>query len=247
MSVIIGQKILHYPKVNSTNETMASLLAEERPPEGTVITADEQENGKGYQGNYWESDPGKNLTFSLLLYPEVVPPEEVFSLSKAVALGIAEYLSTIFREVKVKWPNDVYIQDDKIAGILIENSLTGNKIDYSIIGIGLNVNQTVFYSDAPNPTSMKLRAARHFALEEVLPAVLTFIENRYLQLFTEFSEYLSRDYIKRLYRYNQFFPYKSGQQTFIARIIQVDNQGNIILQKQDGEKLRFGFKEVAFL
>lgn len=247
MSVFIGKETIWLEQTASTNEHAGRLLQQDRPPDGTVVVARAQAKGRGQGNNSWESEAGKNLTFSLILYPDIVPPEELFSLSKVTSLGIADYLSSIFHDVSIKWPNDIYIQEDKVAGILIENSMGGNRIDYSIIGVGLNVNQTVFRSNAPNPTSMKLRAARDFCLQEVLPQVLTYIEGRYLQLFSYWADQQNQDYMDKLYRLNEYHPYRSQGHTFIARIVHVADNGQLVLQKQDGEQVRFHYKEVQFL
>ena len=247
MSIFIGKNLLHLTDINSTNEYAKEVIQSGECPEGTIVLADYQSGGKGYGNNYWESERNKNLTFSVVLFPKVVPPDEMFAISKAVSLALVDYLSTIFWNVSVKWPNDIYIQHDKIAGILIENAFSGNEIQYSIIGIGLNVNQTLFTRNPPNPTSMKLRAARNFNVMEILPVIATYIENRYLQLFTDFVYQLDEQYLSRLYQYDTYNSYRSRDGVFIAKIIDVTNLGNIVLQTQEGEEKSFGFKEIEFI
>jgi BirA family transcriptional regulator, biotin operon repressor / biotin---[acetyl-CoA-carboxylase] ligase len=246
MSIFVGRKKIFLETVSSTNSYALELLRKEEVADGTLIRADFQTAGRGQRGNFWESDPGKNLTFSIVFYPEFVPPEEQFYLSKAISLGIADFLKTTLDGVTIKWPNDIYVQDRKIAGMLIETAITGNRITHCVVGIGLNVNQVVFRSDAPNPTSMKLRAARDFSLDWMLDILCTFIENRYLQLQTDFLYRLNSDYLTNLYRYNQDCYFDHDGTVFPAKIVDVEDNGRLVLETPDKALLRFAFKEVFF-
>ncbi len=248
MSLYIGKNIIHVEELDSTNKYAKKLLREHKNiPDGTIVWSDYQNSGKGYGTNKWESERGKNLTFSLIIYPHYIPPEEQFTISKAVSLGLCDYLKTMMDHVTIKWPNDVYVQDRKIAGILIENAIARNTITHSIIGIGLNVNQTIFRSDAPNPTSVKLRIAKEKNLHTMLPVVATFIENRLLQLETERGFSISDDYIANLYRLNQFHKFTKNGIEFKAKIIKVNDEGHLILMKEDKTYDTYRFKEVNFI
>jgi len=244
MSIFIGKNTIHLDSVDSTNNYAKSQAAWE---DGTVIITKEQAKGRGQQGNFWESEAGRNLTFSIVLKPAFIPPEEQFYLSKAISLGVADFLSVSLHNVTIKWPNDIYVDDSKIAGILIEQSITGNIISQSIVGIGLNVNQTIFRSNAPNPTSMKLRAARQFDLQESLAHLCTYIENRYLQLQTDLLYDLNRDYMQRLYRLGKWSYFEAQGEKFKARIVTVEDSGRLILERTDGSTEGFYFKEVSYV
>ena len=138
----------------STNELLKSIADKDSVAEGYTVVAVSQTAGRGQIGAFWESQPGQNLTFSLLLRPEFIKADQMFLVSKAISLGIVDYLNSFGEEFKIKWPNDIYYKDKKICGVLIENQLMGSNIVYSIIGIGLNINQKEFISDAPNPISL---------------------------------------------------------------------------------------------
>ena len=155
----IGDQVIWLEEVNSTN-SHAAIMARKQVPEGVVIAARYQTEGKGQRGNSWESEEGKNLTFSVLLYPTFLPVRDQFLLSKLTTLAICDTLSPYIQGVSVKWPNDIYVDDCKIAGILIENSFSSHLLDTSIIGIGLNVNQKIFADDIPNPTSLAILTER---------------------------------------------------------------------------------------
>lgn len=161
----------------STNSDPAVLDPE--APHGLVVAAREQTAGRGQRGNTWESGPGLNLSFSIVLRPAGIHPARQFCISEAVALAVAETVEEELRRngvgdpVYVKWPNDIYVGDRKICGILIENTVTGTHIDKSIVGIGLNVNQREFHSDAPNPVSLIQLTARHTPLEPLLDRLTT--------------------------------------------------------------------------
>lgn len=151
----------------STNSQLTACT--ETLPHGYVLSARAQTAGRGQRGNSWEAEPGKNLTFSILLRPERIAPAMSFTLSMKVAIAVARTLSRLMdREVSVKWPNDIYVGDGKICGILIENSFCGPLYEKAVVGIGINVNQTVFSSDAPNPVSMAQICGRTFDLDTVL-------------------------------------------------------------------------------
>lgn len=140
---------------------------------GDVVVARAQTAGRGQRGNSWESEPGKNLTFSLMIRPSAIRPAEAFVMSMAVSVGIVQALRRLSGlDVLLKWPNDVYVGDFKLAGILIENSFGSGCISHSVVGIGLNVNQKCFLSDAPNPVSLAMLCKHEFDLDEVLAAVV---------------------------------------------------------------------------
>ena len=146
--------LIHINETNSTNNYLQSLCSEQKVEELTVVVADFQTSGRGQRGNSWESDPGKNLLFSTVIFPEFLEARRQFLISQIISLAIKEELDTYTTDISIKWPNDIYWKEKKICGMLIENDLMGRNISQSIIGIGININQEIFHSSAPNPVSL---------------------------------------------------------------------------------------------
>jgi len=244
---MIGMNIVRKNRVISTNTLALELLKKEVLPEGTIIWADEQTKGRGHAGNSWESEAGKNLTFSVVLYPHFLNIEAQFMLSKVTSLAIVDFLSENIDHSTIKWPNDIYVGNDKIAGILIENSIIGSEFDHSIIGIGLNVNQTHFLSDAPNPISMRLITGTTFDLEEALHSLCEKLEKRYTQLISNQVDEIDQEYLSNLFRYNAFYSYRHGKDIFSARITGIDSFGVLILETETGKIRKFRFREIDYM
>ncbi|MBQ5923500.1 MAG: biotin--[Alistipes sp.] len=171
--------------------------------EGDIILAQCQTAGRGQRGHTWESREGENLTLSLLLEPQFLPPSEQFLISECVALGVCDVLLHYGIEAQIKWTNDIYIGDRKLAGILIEHKLQGSALARTVAGIGLNVNQKAFSDDLPNPISMAQATGREFDREQVLQTVATSLMARYEQLRDGGAVELQTDYHQRLYRLGQ--------------------------------------------
>jgi len=245
--IVIGTNIIRKNRALSTNTLAHELLKKELLPEGTIIRADEQTKGRGHAGNSWESEAGKNLTFSVLLYPQFLNVEAQFMLSKVTSLAMVDFLSETIDQSTIKWPNDIYVENDKIAGILIENSIIGSEFNHSIIGIGLNVNQTHFLSDAPNPISMRLITGTTFDLEEALHSLCEKLEKRYTQLINNQVDEIDQEYLSNLFRYNAFYPYRHGKDIFSARITGVDPFGALILETKTGEIRKYRFREIDYM
>lgn len=210
--------------------------------EGTVLITDNQYSGRGQRGNLWISEPGKNLTFSVLLKPNVRPDQQ-FVLTQVVALAVADYLKSKTTGVKIKWPNDIVVHDKKICGILIESSLSGAVVQFVIAGVGLNINQTVFQS--PRATSLKQVAGGEFNLNTELQEVLQALEVRYLQLREGNSAKLQQDYLQHLYRLGEQHEFKAGQKNFIGLIKSVNEQGQLQVTS-NGVTKAFNLKEISF-
>lgn len=231
---------------NTYTSKMASLL-----PSGTVIHTPCQTAGRGQRGNSWESEPGKNLSFTYLLKDVAVAPAEQFCISEAVSLAIVDALSDIAPGITIKWPNDIYHCDKKLAGILIEHTLSSMRISRTIIGIGLNVNQTQFLSDAPNPVSLCQITGDEHDLTQLLHKICGLIEE-----YTTFSGYEPNDfealhsrYMARLYRNDgalHRFALPDGSE-FDARIEDVHRDGIFCLRDSAGALRQFAFKEVSFV
>ena len=200
MAEIIGKSTIKLESVDSTNNYTSKLLADNKLTEGTVVLAGYQNSGRGQINNTWESEPGKNLLMSVILYPEFLPVQQQFLLSKVVALGVRDMLAKFVDEVKIKWPNDIYIGDKKIAGILIENSIMGYTIGSSVAGIGININQEVFLSNAPNPVSLFQLKGNFFDLDELFGILCEKIELWYVRLCNAQLDLINNAYVDSLYR-----------------------------------------------
>lgn len=247
--------IVKLPEINSTNSYLLQSLAKgETWAEESVVYTLKQTAGRGQPGNSWESEPGKNIAFSLLLRPTMVPVNSQFVISELTCLGIVDALDILLggsyhAPISIKWPNDIYAGDEKICGILIENTLMGATISNSVIGVGINVNQLHWEGNAPNPTSMCILAGnREFDPETVLKTAIAAIGQRYKMLKFGGSAKLHTEFIDRLYRREGFFPYRDAEsnEDFEARIIDVEPTGHILLEEPSGKTRRYSFKEVKF-
>jgi len=246
-TLFVGKVLLKLNKIDSTNEHALKLLSKNKPSEGTVITAWSQEQGRGQIGRTWQSEPGKNLTFSLILYPTFLSAKRQFLLNQAIAMGVSDGINTFLSDVKVKWPNDIYVGNKKVCGILIQNILSGINIQSSVIGIGLNVNQIDFAKDLPNPSSLALIAQKEFDLLKVLETICEKIETRYLQLRGGNYNLIQKDYLKYLYRLQEesLFQYPEGE-IFSGSIVGVSETGKLKIHHKKGEEL-FDIREVKFI
>lgn len=237
-------------ETTSTNNYLANLCRESKAKEFYTVMAESQTKGKGQRGNSWESESGKNLTFSTVLYPTALEANKQFILSMLAALSCHEALSNYTDGFSIKWPNDIYWKDKKIGGILIENELEGKYITQSIIGIGLNINQEAFHSDAPNPVSLKQIIGAEVNLQEVLMKVVHGIIGGYRQLEANFNISqlaISAMYRKNLYRRKGLFPYRDAQGDFLAEHQEVEPDGHLVLKDEQGVLRRYAFKEVTFV
>lgn len=238
-TLFIGHSVICLNTVDSTNSYLNSLIAEKPPAEGLVVWALEQYAGKGQRGSSWISPPGVNLTLSILLQPRFLPLSEQFWLTKALALGVADFISTTVTgaSVKIKWPNDIYVNDRKIAGILVENTLESSSIKYCIAGIGLNINQDSFDPSLPNATSLKILSGKNFDLSVCLENLCISIERFYLELRN--SEYKRIDELYHNLLYKRGIPGKFALngKTIEGTITGVTSNGHLIMTARNGSEL----------
>jgi len=237
--------ILRFDSLQSTNTYMREHAA--CYDHGDVLVVREQTAGRGQRGNLWEAEPGCNLTFSLMLRPHTIRPADAFLLSMISAVSIAETLTQMLdTEVRVKWPNDIYVGDNKITGILIENSFAGALYDRAILGVGLNVNQTIFVSDAPNPVSMAQIAGHEFDLDATLIRITGNI-TRAVDSFNPAAEAtaLVDKYNSMLWRNSGEHPWHDNLtgEDLRAGIARVEPSGHLVLATDPPR--RYAFKEVA--
>jgi BirA family biotin operon repressor/biotin-[acetyl-CoA-carboxylase] ligase len=233
------------PEIDSTNNEAARNLA--AAPEGSVWAAHFQTAGRGQQNNTWESDAGKNFMFSLLLRPVWLPAEDQFYISKIASLGVCDFLTQHAITSAIKWPNDSYANGKKIAGMLIEHHIGGHTMSASIIGIGLNANQKKFSETAGNPTSMLLESGSPVAVEAALPELVAAILRRYQLLQQGGAQRIDDEYHARLYRLNEWHWFESEKRRFLAKLVAVQRNGQVLLLDENGKTNAFAFKEVRFL
>jgi BirA family biotin operon repressor/biotin-[acetyl-CoA-carboxylase] ligase len=247
MDQIIGNRIVRLEVTDSTNNYAKQQIREKGLSEGTVFLAYEQTAGRGQLKNSWESEPGQNLIFSIVLCPDFLEIRRQFMLSKAVTLGIYKALNKHVDSLKIKWPNDIYVGNQKLGGILIENSIMNGLLRSSVVGIGLNVNQTIFYSEAPNPVSLRMLTNQHYDCEIILSEILSGINWYYALLREGKEEIIDQEFESVLYRLNEKYFYKAKEDVFEGEIIGVNEIGQLLIRKIDGKVLEFHFKEVEFL
>lgn len=240
-------QIIHLTEVVSTNLSIREYVEAQSLPEGSVIWADYQNAGRGQKGNSWESEAMKNLTFSIVLYPEIIPAREQFIISQITALSVKKTLEKYVDEITIKWPNDIYWRDKKICGMLVENDLSGTSIYCSIIGIGININQEVFRSKAPNPISLIQITGKKHHRETVLDVFLSYFYSFYLLLLQEKQDEIREAYNNALYRKDNYHRYKDDKGVFEAIIAGIEPSGHLLLQLQDSSIRRYAFKEVSFI
>ena len=236
--------IYRFDILSSTNDEACGLQYKQ----GDIIVAESQTAGRGQRGHTWESGKGQNLTLSAVLEPTFLPPTEQFLLSEVIALAVADTLASYSIKTKIKWTNDIYVGDKKIAGILIEHKLQGNAIGRTIAGIGLNVNQTQFSANLPNPTSMATEQGAEFDRAEVLDRLQECIMRRYGQLQNGERATLQSDYHTMLYRLDAPYRYAlANGDTFIGTIRGVEPTGALKVEDENGKIGCYLFKEIEFL
>ena len=225
---------MYINSTNSTNTLLKELIAKGQEPE--YIYAGYQTAGRGQTGNSWESEKDKNLICSILLPPD----KNLYFLNIAVGVAI---LRVIGEDFTIKWPNDIYWQDKKLAGILLENAMVGSQIKYSIAGIGLNVNQTVFVSNAPNPVSLKQITGREYDIDQLMNGLLEAVKS----VLNEPEEVIWTEYKAHLYRKEGYWPFEDQNETFEARIEDILPTGEIVLRDKNNKKRVYHFKQIRYV
>ena len=238
------KKHLYIKQTLSTNALAWEMNREKELTEGTVLYTDFQMDGKGQPGNSWEAEVGRNLLFSIVLHPQHIPMDELFLLSELVSVSIKDALDKYASGITIKWPNDIYWKDKKLAGILIENSLQGSRIKTVVIGIGLNVNQKEFKSNAPNPVSLLQITGKRQNRKQLLNQICRNIMNMY----NDFDkDKIQTNYACSLYRKEGFHAYQADNVQFQAKISNVQPDGQLFLERENGKSEGYYFKEVQFI
>lgn len=245
--MIIGSEICFIKELTSTNVVARERIDKSNLPEGYVIHTDYQTSGKGQAGNKWESQNGKNLLLSIILYPESVQPQDQFLISMAISLGIHDFISRYSGNCKIKWPNDIYVCNDKIAGILIETGISGETIKSVIAGIGININQEVYPGWILNPVSLKIITGADSDREVCLKQVLSDLDARYKQLLYGNRKDIKDEYVTSLYRYKEWHRFKCNEIEFFGMIDDVSESGMLIIEDKRGAVTEYTYKEIDYL
>lgn len=240
-------RIIRLQKTDSTNNYLHALARPEQLGEGSVVWAEFQTAGRGQIGNSWESAEGENLTFSVVLYPTFLLANRQFLISQITALSVKQTLDRYVDDITVKWPNDIYWRDRKICGMLIENDLAGQFIYSSILGIGININQKEFKSNAPNPVSLYQIIGKRTDRENFLQEFLERLYANYLLLLQEKEVLIQEAYRQSLYRREGFHLYEDANGRFEAAIEEIEPSGYLHLRLRDNTIRRYEFKEVRFV
>lgn len=252
LNYLMKFNIINIPKTDSTNIIAQQLIAKGELNEGDVIYTDRQENGIGQGKNLWESEYGKNLTFSLILEPWFLSPSNQFVLNQCISMAILDtigfYLSKSNYESKVKWPNDIYVNNNKIAGVLFQNFVSANVMDYAIAGIGLNVNQRQFSDSLKNPISLANCISIEISLDEIMNQLLDNISTRYSMLKADMNfALLKKEYLGSLYLYNTWSKFKDNDSVFEGKITNIDGFGRLEITTRSNIVRLYMFKEVEFV
>ena len=246
-TLFTGQQLIWLPACASTNSEAQTLVVQNRASDGCTIITDFQTAGRGQRGNRWEGAPAENLLLSVVWQPRFLAAAQQFRLSQAVALGVHDWAAALLGPapgLKLKWPNDLYYGDQKLGGILIENSLSGPAMQHSIVGIGLNINQQAF--DSPVATSIGQITGRRYPREELAARLLESLERRYLQLRAGQVGHLRQDYLRALYRYQEEHLFLIDGRPVSGQIVGVEEDGRLAVAI--GQELRrFGLQEIRHL
>lgn len=247
-TLFVGKVLHRFSALPSTNEYLANRLLSERPAEGLAVVAEHQTAGRGQMGNTWDTEPGQNLTLSVLFYPTFLPAKDQFDLSRAVALAVRDAVANFTdKTVLIKWPNDILLEKRKICGILIQNSLSGRNIQSSIVGVGINVNQQVFPKELERAGSLYLETGRVIDPDELMAVLFTHLEARYLQLRQGRVPDIHDDYLAHLYQKGERreYAYPDGRR-FFGTISGLNESGKLMVETDEGVLL-FGIKEIAYV
>lgn len=246
-TLIIGKKVIYLPSCHSTNDIAAELVRSGSGMEGVVVITDEQTKGRGQRGTTWVSEPGMNLTMSIVLTPFFIPVSDQFLISQTIALGITAYLKNYSDKVTIKWPNDIYLDNKKICGTLIENSIQGSRIASSIAGIGLNINQKNFESS--RATSLSKSMAREFVMAGEFSALIHHLDAWYLKLKSgTHREEIRLEYLNQLLGYNQLCLFRYQNKIVSGMVTGITDYGKLCVRFDDQtDSKEIGLKEIEWI
>jgi len=243
-TLFVGKVCHSLKKVESTNDFAMKMTKSEPVLEGTVVRTANQFQGKGQMGKGWFSEPNKNLALSIVLKPQEFNTNNLYLLNMAIALAVHNFISMYELKPDIKWPNDIYVDGKKLAGILIENVWKGNTVEFSIVGLGININQEQFPQDLPNPTSLLMQKGEAIDLELAYQKLIWQVEQWYLRFKRE-PQKIKASYLSALLYFEERRNYTAGEERFGGRIIDVSDAGKLVLETADGLR-SFGLKEISF-
>ncbi len=247
-SLFTGKNRIYFPELDSTNTYAMDVIAKTNPPEGTCIYTDFQTAGRGQIGRCWHSKAGDNLLLSYIFYPRALNVSSQFYLNIVSSLAVLDVLKMWCPDAKIKWPNDLYVGNNKIAGILVQNTLRGFYIKSTVIGIGLNINQNRFPADLPNPTSLFLETGVLKNKNEIMQWLDARLEYHYLRLQASQWNSLRNDYLSDMYKLHEWAFFRSpGKPKFLGKITGIDEQGKLLICLENQDIASFGFREIEFL
>ncbi len=244
-TLFIGQEKLKFAVLESTNSYLKEILKTGNPQEGFIVVTDYQTSGRGQFGNSWEAEKGKNLLFSVLLKPRFLNPSRQFLLNMSVCLAVVDSMNEVCPGFLIKWPNDILYNQKKVAGILIEGSMSSDILDHTVVGIGINVNQTDFEQNRKS-ISIKNILGHSVETEYLMQKVLQKLEMRYLKLKAGNTSGLFRDYYSVMFGREKELPVKIGGTLTTIKPLAVEPGGELLALHQ-GKTVRFRFKELQFI
>lgn len=240
-------RIIYTEETTSTNTFIKDIIAGEPETENlTLVYTGFQTAGRGQRGNTWESEKGKNLTFSVLIKPKGLPANEQFLISEISSLAVRDLLMRHCTDIRIKWPNDVYWKDKKICGMLIENSIDSSGLSYSISGIGININQEVFVSNAPNPISLKNITGKDYVLQDMIAEFMDII-GKWFDKLTADPAGIHREYLSSVFRMDIESSFRDKDGEFRGTIVDVEPHGLLVIKDTEGKTRKYGFKEIAYI
>ncbi|MGV8877637.1 MAG: biotin--[acetyl-CoA-carboxylase] ligase [Sphingobacteriaceae bacterium] len=236
------------PKIDSTNSFLKQSLSNSTPlQEGTVIMAETQFAGRGQQQQVWHAEPNMNLTISILLNPVFLSVKKQFDLTCAISVAITIVLEKMLgKNVQIKWPNDIYFRDQKLGGVLIENTIQGAQIKNTIIGIGINVNQVSFPEIIPNPVSIKQILQQDYDLKTLLYQLCASIELYYLHLKAGNADMIKAEYLQKLYRIGELHRFEVNNEVILGVILGVNPEGWLKIRSNNALR-EYDIKQIKFL
>lgn len=249
-TLFIGQNFIELEQAESTNTYAIEKLRKGKVPDGTVFFTKNQTLGRGQRGNTWVSEPNKNAAFSIVLYPKFISTANIFLLNKITSLAVSDFLSTIpdlSDSVLIKWPNDILVDRKKICGILIENQLKDQSISSTVIGIGININQEKFEENGLNATSLKQFTGDKFDVKSCAEEICSYLEARYLQASNNGVGAIDKEYLEKLYGYNEWVKFELNGEVISGMITSISSEGKLCVLFDNDEEQMFDFKEIKFV
>ncbi|MBA2611293.1 MAG: biotin--[acetyl-CoA-carboxylase] ligase [Bacteroidetes bacterium] len=249
-TLFIGRNLIFLPLVNSTNSYAIEMLKNVNLAEGTVVHAAEQTNGRGQRGSLWIAEKTSNLTASLIIKPTFLQLKNQHYLYQIAALAcydaLAELLDSSQFDIKIKWPNDILVNKQKIAGILIENNVINTQLSWSVVGLGLNINQTIF-DELFNATSLKVLLNKHFEVNELLGLFCKYFEKYYLELKNNKVNGIKENYLKHFFRLNNWMDFEIEGVAQTMFVQGVSEEGLLWLKNKHEQSYFFDVKQVKWL